>query len=362
MHYRKLSEFFEVRRERGDALALASVFATSGSTYSKAGARMLIDGAGVFRGMLSGGCLEGDLAIRAQQVIQTGQPQRVGYNLADDDELWGLGVGCDGSMEVFVQPLSAADAWEPYATIAALEGGTRAGAIATVIASGDTATRVGGWLALGEETQAAGLGAGVADVIAAHAARTRETRAPAVERHRGDGGEIEVFYSPLTPIPRILVLGAGPDAVPVVRFANELGWRVTVADHRPAYLDGSDFSGAERVLSCPAGEIASTLELARFDMAVVMSHHLASDRDYLRQLAATDIAYIGLLGPASRRERLLADLGAGAELGRRVHGPAGLDLGGRGPAAIALSIVAGMQRALSAGTVSRAAVRAGSSG
>jgi xanthine dehydrogenase accessory factor len=75
-----------------------------------------------------------------------------------------------------------------------------------------------------------------------------------------------------------------------------------------------------------------------------MSHHLASDRDYLRQLAGTDIGYVGLLGPANRRNRLLAELGeeAGA-LDGRIHGPAGLDLGGRGAAAIALSIVAEVQ-------------------
>jgi len=91
--------------------------------------------------------------------------------------------------------------------------------------------------------------------------------------------------------------------------------------------------------------------LSRFDAAIVMSHHLASDRSYLRQLAATDIAYVGLLGPASRRSRLLADLGDdAADLKERLHGPAGLDIGGRGPAAIALSIIAEVQGVLAGET------------
>jgi xanthine dehydrogenase accessory factor len=79
-----------------------------------------------------------------------------------------------------------------------------------------------------------------------------------------------------------------------------------------------------------------------------MSHHLVSDRTYLEQLAATDMAYIGLLGPRQRRARLLSDLGeTGRQLASRLHGPAGLDIGGRGPAPIALSIVAEMQKVLS---------------
>ena len=82
-------------------------------------------------------------------------------------------------------------------------------------------------------------------------------------------------------------------------------------------------------------------------MAVVMSHHLLSDLGYLTQLADTDIAYVGLLGPPNRRDRLLSDLGsAGRKLEHRLYGPAGIAIGGRGPAAIALSIVAQMQQKL----------------
>jgi len=149
-------------------------------------------------------------------------------------------------------------------------------------------------------------------------------------------------------VPRVLVLGAGPDAVPLLRFAANLGWRCTVCDHRPAYVEGNDFASAVLRQCGPAEELARRLDLGQFDMAVIMSHHLASDRAYLRQVAESGIAYIGLLGPPGRRERLLADMPALREgLARRLHGPAGLDLGGRGPSAIALSIVAEMQLHLS---------------
>ncbi|MDH3441163.1 MAG: XdhC family protein, partial [Gammaproteobacteria bacterium] len=162
---------------------------------------------------------------------------------------------------------------------------------------------------------------------------------------RAAGGEANLLLSVLTPPPNILVLGAGLDAEPVLRFALELGWRVTVQDHRPAYIESGEFSAADSVLCVPVEELSTAIDLGRIDAVIVMSHHLASDRSYLEQLADTDIEYIGLLGPIDRRRRLLDELGdKGEQLDGRVHGPAGLDIGGRGPAAIALSIIAEMHR------------------
>ncbi len=278
---------------------LITVFETEGSTYSKPGAQMLVDENGIFRGMLSGGCLEGDLALRAQQVLESGHAQSVTYDLGqDDDELWGMGVGCDGLMRMVLQPIRPQDEYSPFSEIAD-------------IWRGDTARQI-----------------------------TIAVNAEGVD-------EIVILVEPP---PQILVLGAGLDAEPIVRFAAELGWRCTVVDHRRAYIDSGDFAAAVACHCVPVGEMAATLDLSRFNAAIVMSHHLVSDRGYLQQLAETNIGYIGLLGPAQRRERLLSDLGGSAEkLRTRLHGPAGLDLGGRGPAPIALSIVAQMQEKLAAG-------------
>jgi xanthine dehydrogenase accessory factor len=294
----RLLQFFESHQRRGDPLVLVTVYETEGSTYSKAGAQMLVDQNGVFRGMLSGGCLEGDLAIRAQQVIETGKAETVTYNLADDDELWGMGVGCDGLMRMLLQPLLPQDGYAPFAEIA--------------------------------------------DILRGHTAA--EVRIPL-------GGEsLDELVVLVEPPPQVLVLGAGLDAEPVVRFAAELGWRCTVVDHRQATIDNGEFSAATLTLCLPADDLSKELNLPRYDMAIVMSHHLVSDRSYLRQLAATQIAYVGLLGPKNRRDRLLAELGeTAASLGPRLFGPAGLNLGGRGPEPIALSIVAQMQQELTSG-------------
>ena len=118
MNVSGLLSFFGERRGSGVPMVLVTVYETLGSTYSKAGAQMLIDAEGKFHGMLSGGCLEGDLALRAAKVIETGDPVAVEYDLSQDDDLWGLGVGCDGTMFVLLQRLSAENEYQPFGAIA----------------------------------------------------------------------------------------------------------------------------------------------------------------------------------------------------------------------------------------------------
>ena len=318
MSAHQLARFFEARRDRGEPLVLATVYETQGSTYSKAGARMLIDAEGVFQGMLSGGCLEGDLAARARVVLESGEAQRVTYDLgADGDEIWGLGVGCDGLMRVLLQSIGKPTSWEPFATILATQFGSEALESRLVVDA--TAGKPG------DTTFAEPPGDTPLPVFA-------------------DG----VLRTLVSPLPRLLVLGAGLDAEPVIRFASEMGWRCTVSDHRPAYIENGRFDRAEHSLCCPAQEVGEKLNLGDYAAAIIMSHHLASDQDYLEQLARSEVPYVGLLGPAGRRDKLLSGLGeAAALLGDRLHAPVGLDIGGRGPAAIALSIAAELQKTFS---------------
>lgn len=123
---------------------------------------------------------------------------------------------------------------------------------------------------------------------------------------------------------------------------------MTVADHRPAYLERGEFSRADRVLAVEPRALREQTALDEFDAVLVMSHHLVTDRVYLSQLAGAATRYVGVLGPAARRERLLDALGeAGDALRPRLKGPVGLDLGADSPESIALSIVAELQAVFS---------------
>ena len=338
---------FSVWVDQGKSLVLASVFETEGSTYSKAGAQMLITEDGDFQGMLSGGCLEGDLAERARTVLQTGMPQAVTYDLGqNDEELWGLGVGCDGLMRIFLQPLLAESGYEPFSTMVRALGGDSDQVAATVIETETTKLPAGATMVTvnGAITYCDVDDEYVQEISAIIGLTLLECQSSYRSIVAGDTSAA-VLFSLLKPPPAILVLGAGLDAGPIVRFARELGWKVTVQDHRPAYIESGSFIDAEQVICVPVAELAGTIDLDRFAATIVMSHHLTSDREYLRQLAQSEVGYIGLLGPEDRRKRLLEELGDHAErLQGRLHGPAGLDIGGRGPASIALSIIAEMHR------------------
>lgn len=355
MSVRDIIASFDTWRQREEPVVLATVYDTIGSTYTKAGHRILISGAsGDYRGLVSGGCLEGDLAERAREVVADDIPRAVTYDMRDEaDDLWGLGIGCNGLLRVFLQPLTAARGYEPFAAIADCLLANRAAGVATVIESPDRA-----------------LPSGTTFLFAAGAARSWGGEASAVERlragaeriaasggaeYRLDADGVGVLYAALRPVPRLLVLGAGVDAVPLVEMAAALGWRVTVTDHRPAYIERGGFGRAERVLLVDPRALASELELDDFDAIVVMSHHLVTDRTYLGALAGTSARYLGVLGPRRRRERLIGELdpAAGAALDPRLSGPVGLDIGADSPESIALSLLAEIHATL-AGASGRA--------
>ncbi|HWX80239.1 MAG TPA: XdhC family protein [Steroidobacteraceae bacterium] len=309
---------------------LATVVATAGSTYRKPGARMLIMADGSNLGLLSGGCLESDLQLHAQEVMQSGVARAVEYDMrGPDDLLFGIGAGCEGAMRVL---LELAGPGSPAAAALAVAGrATQAGVASSLVLvheSGDL--RLGTYaaepplhprlIAAGNESLAEGASRGVEWAVG-------------MERTRA-------FVQFLAPPPHLLICGAGPDAQPVAGVARSLGWRVSVVDHRPAHAVASRFPGAD-VRVAGAERLRSEINLAGCHAAVVMSHHLAADETYLRELAEAGVpAYVGLLGPEARRGRIAKDLGPLAEKLRfRIRGPVGIDIGAMTPEGIALSIV-----------------------
>jgi xanthine dehydrogenase accessory factor len=139
------------------------------------------------------------------------------------------------------------------------------------------------------------------------------------------------------PPPAILVCGAGHDAVPVARLADQMGWDCAIVDHRPGFARADRFPSSCAIHVMQPAELGTQVQLEQIDAAVLMTHNLGHDRNYLSQVVEADIPYIGLLGPRARRDRLLDEIGA-ADV--HVHGPAGLDIGAEMPESIALSIIA----------------------
>ena len=337
-----LIKAFEHWQSTGKPMVLATVYDTQGSTYTKAGHRILIASNLDYQGLVSGGCLEGDLAERASEVIIANEPTAITYDMRDDaDDLWGLGVGCNGLIRVFLQPLIAEEGYEPFSKIVKRLGTPGSVVVATIIISKPGAPPVGTTLVWdGSEVESESLEGLVPGCQSAH------TAGRAVLSTEESG--MTVLYAPLQPIRRILVLGAGLDALPVVNMAAELGWRVTIADHRPAYLEKGVFESAERTELINPEHMSRDLDPGSYDAVVVMSHHLLTDQIYLGQLAETNVEYVGVLGPAARKNRLLDSLGStSGSLSDRLKGPVGIDIGANDPESIALSLLAEIHATLS---------------
>jgi xanthine/CO dehydrogenase XdhC/CoxF family maturation factor len=234
----------------------------------------------------------------------------VSYDLrSSTDQLFGLGSGCEGAMDILLTRVASTNDWQPVAAMAESYRNAHEQHFAFVVASTNEAYPLGSSFAVDS---------------------------PITDEPEG----VELFVTAVSPPPHLLLLGGGPDARPVATLAAFLGWRLTVVDHRAVYLDPKRFPPDTKLVEMRAEDLGGTLDLDEYSAAIVMSHHLDSDLQYLRTLASSGVAYVGLLGPAARREHLLGNLGAdAAKLHARLRAPVGLDIGGRTPESIALSII-----------------------
>ncbi len=346
-----IGEFFARERDAGRPLVAAWVIATEGSTYRKAGALMLFSAQGERCGLLSGGCLEGDLQEHALRLLSGGG--RVATRSYDsrgsDDPIWGLGLGCEGLMRMLLLRVDGACGYQPVEFLLSRATARVRGACAIVVSvegtDGPASALEPGthWTWAEHETQAATL----PEPILARCRARAASGVAGLEWLELGNQRAEVFFAPVARRPALLLCGAGPDAEPVAALAAQMGWQVSVVDHRPAYIAHERFATTGELRLVEADRLGQMLDLDRYDAAVVMSHHLVADGHYLGQLSGSRIGYVGLLGPAARRERLYAELGPRADALRpRLRAPVGLDLGGRTPEAIALSIVAEIQAML----------------
>lgn len=329
-----LLDFYLAHRNE-DSLVLATIVETEGSTYRKPGAMMLISRGGAFEGMISGGCLEGDLLHHAEKVFESGAPARVTYDMHADDELvWGLGLGCDGVIRLMLQRLQNEDGFGFLEQLNASQRAGDGGVLALVVEPDEPLPLATfGFLDRSDIS--------VGEAMMTQYLRDVCTPWPSWRTRRetldAGAGTLSIIKINMPPRTRVLICGAGPDAVPVARMLTELDWQVGIVDHREAFARKDRFPpGCDVTLARPE-HLGETVKLNGVDAVVIMSHHLENDCTYLKAAVAREIPYIGVLGPGARRERLCEMAGCDD---RDIHGPVGLDIGAELPAAIALSVAA----------------------
>ena len=304
---RELQDILRLTYTHPGPLALATLVSVEGSSYRRPGSRLLFDASGPLRGSLSGGCLEGDIQARAMEVMTSGQPTLVSYDLRGDADLvWGSGSGCEGVLKVLVEPLRGCPEWMTWVEQA--------------------------WAARTALTLYTDLSSG------ALGRRSLPTQPNAPE-----SGFTETFV----PIPALWIFGAGEDTRPLVRMAKELGWFVGVLDHRPAFARIERFPGADVVRAGATEQLIQGLALDDRSAVVLMTHHYGQDRAALRCLLPLRMGYLGLMGSRRRGDKLVQELGIeGIFAGPGFHTPVGLDIGANTPETIALAILAEIQAGL----------------
>jgi xanthine dehydrogenase accessory factor len=305
-----------------EGMVLATIVKAEGSSYRRPGAHMLILPDGQTIGSISGGCLERDVIAHAENLRE---PKLLSYDTtSEEDVLLGVGLGCKGIIEILIEPLHESDPRLDF--IAQLFAARQSGVLITEIRP---------QLARRSFLHADGCFAGN-EALANDARESLRTNRSFTRN--------EVFFQVIHAPTPLYVFGAGFDAVPLVCFAKELGFEVTVIDRRPAYATKERFSSADHVIVAAPDEI-SKLPFHERAAAVIMSHHYISDRDYLKALLRIPLPYLGLMGPRRRAEKMLAEFREeGVLIGesslQRLHNPIGLDIGAEGPEQIALAILA----------------------
>ena len=316
---------------RGGASVLVTLVRAEGSSYRRPGARLLLGADGVYAGTISGGCLEAEVIRKAGWIVRKGAVVERYSTMFDDTAEVPFGLGCGGVVDLLLEPVDTPECRALMdATEDALAG--RDSVVVTYL-PGD-----------GKGLRRVVLRDGV--VVFASEGLGEKKLACAAGLRAGEeyeGRFVEEMRGPQ----RLFVLGAGDDAKPVVSMAALLGWDVTVADGRGQLARTERFPDADRVVVLEDSGV-SGLGIRAADAVVVMTHSYEQDRAMLAALLPVGPRYLGVLGARHRSSLLVSEAAAligkcVAECCERIYAPVGLDLGGDGPEAIALAVMAEAQ-------------------
>jgi len=303
---------------------LGTIYKTEGSCYRKAGAMMLFNGLGQQFGLLSGGCLESDIQLHARRAIQHGQAITLCYDASDEDDLsFQLGIGCGGIVHILLQPVSRQNSYLGLDVMLESLQMRRSGYFHQLIPQKGGSVKAH-------------------FVRRSHSDPSNSSQPESAQLISipADKSSSQWLITPVTPAPHLMVIGGGLDALPVVDIAAEMGWETTLWDSRPANARREFFMRANTILESPAEGLSGYARKHSVDAVMLMTHNIKMDALALQQFQKVTLRYLALLGPDTRREKVLrAAKLKKIDLKNTLSGPAGLKIGGELPESIALSVL-----------------------
>jgi xanthine dehydrogenase accessory factor len=289
---------------------LATTISVQGHAYRKAGAMMLMLESGLTIGCISPGCLEVDLLERVSGILLSNKSQLVEYDMLSIDDLsWGEAIGCGGKIQVLLEPVS--DALLEFML--------------------EIKRKLDQGIEVHFSRQIARDGASVKYKLMSISRRLVEwNELPSLD------GNMMLFPQIFSPRPRLIIFGAGNDALPIAELGRRAGFRIVIADWRPLLCIKERYGeAAEFVVGFPK-KVLKQLRLNDKDYVIVMSHHFRWDAEFLQGLSLAVVRYVGVMGSQTRCEQLLKDM----NVPEWFYAPIGLGIGADGPEEIAISILA----------------------
>ena len=351
---KELSAIIEkLKNLNGESVVLATVVDVRGSSYRLPGAKMLISESGENVGTVSGGCLEADVLERAKQVLKTGKAQVFVYDTTkNEDSVFSLNMGCRGVIRILLEPVK-----DENSLLKMLENSfenQNRQAIATLIsAENSEVAQIGGRIFYDkiEQFRFENLPESLKSTqeLLDDCAKFYEIDDFSdIKEYETSAGKFEFFFEKIKPANNLLIFGAGADSIPLAGFAENLGWNISVFDHRSAFLTAERFAQAKRIALKTVEDLPPEIFEKERTAAVIMTHNYERDREILPKILKSNAFYVGILGPRRRTNNLLEELAEtgetfGEKVFEKLYAPVGLDIGADTPETIALSILAEIQ-------------------
>ena len=340
---------FDEAARQGKQTALATVVHVDGSSYRRAGARMLITENGQLTGAISGGCLEGDALRKALLVIAEQKPMLVTYDTTDEDDAkLGVGLGCNGIIHILIEPIISGHPDHPVALFKTMLAQRQKAVIVTLFSLRNRKGIQPGTCLLYLKNQAIERNLSnmvLQKTIKADAEQAFMQQASTDKLYEAEGNYFTAFVEFIQPAISLMTVGAGNDVMPLANMATLLGWEFTVIDGRANYATRERFPTARQVIVSKPDQALSNVSIDERTVFALMTHNYNYDLAILQQLIQMPVLYVGVLGPRKKLDRILDEMQDNGlvikdEQTRKIYGPVGLDIGAETSEEIALSVIA----------------------
>ncbi|MEM9544841.1 MAG: XdhC family protein [Bacteroidota bacterium] len=334
---RKIIAFYDSTDHQNERLALASVVNVEASSYRRIGARMLVSSSGQWVGGISGGCLEGDALKRSQKAIFNNTPSSVVYDTMDDDanEI-GVGLGCNGRIEVLFTPIDPQNPENPIEQLRTIAVSKNPSLLLKVVESSAPEGFLGNSKLLKEGKGEIEFCSIDSKELENAAQEVKAKKRPILKTFiNSENHTLKVLVEFIRPETKLIIVGDNYDVAALVGIADELGWECYIVG-RKKKLSKKLFSIAKAVYEY---EAFSQIKIDAYTAIVLMTHDYNWDKKILPQVIHKSVPYIGMLGPKKRMLKMQNELGIDS-LDRiaHFHSPVGLDIGAESPEEIALAI------------------------